>query len=221
MNNDLDRSTMESNDDLRLQVTSSLMNDNDTSDFQTEISAEIIKLVRKHLQNAQIEGLITAKIRDRLLHRYYTELTQLEQNLKQKALQARLQKLEKMQEQLVQAYHENLSQLQTEIQQFREVSRPNKAPILQNDSSIPQRPMTVSESKQARLPRQQIRARLSRRNRFNAIQRISFPSIGKYLLSAIVIGALTLIGIRYGMTIFMAAGSLLIGGTLFIRFVKR
>jgi len=211
---------MESNNDLRLQATS-FTNSNYTSDFQTEISAEIIKLVRKHLQNAQIEGLITATISDRLLHRYIAELTQQEQGIKQKVLQSRLQKLEKMQERLVQAYHENLSQLQTEIQQFREVSRPNEAPILQNESSIPQKRKTVSEFKQARLPRSQKRARPLRHNRFNGIQRISFPSIGKYLLSAIVIGALTLIGIRYGMTMFMAAGSLLIGGTLFIRFVKR
>lgn len=211
---------MESNNDLRLQATS-FPNGNDTSDFQTEISVEIIKLVRKHLTDAQIEGLITETIRDRLLHRYITELTQLEQGIKQKALQSRLQKLEKMQEQLVQAYHENLSQLQTEIQQFRGVSPPNKAPIFQTDSSLPQRPTTVSEFKQAQLPRPQMKAKPSRHNRFNAIQRISFPSIGKYLLSAIVIGALTLIGIRYGMTMFMAAGSLLIGGTLFIRFVKR
>ena len=212
---------MGSNNDLRLQATSFPMNGNDTSDFQTEISVEIIKLVRKHLTDAQIEGLITATISDRLLHRYIAELTQLEHSIKQQALQERLQKLEQMQEQLLQAYHENLSQFQTEIQQFRKVSPPNKAPMLQNESSISQRPKTVSEPKQARLPRPRTRSKPSRRNRFNAIHRIRLPSIGKYLLSAIVISALTLIGIRFGMTMFMAAGSLLIGGTLFIRFVKR
>ena len=198
------------------------MNGDGPSDFQSEISAEIIKLVRKHLQNAQIEGLITAKIRDRLLHRYITELTQLEHNLKQTALQARLQKLEQMQEQLVHAYHENLSQLQHEIQQFRDVSPPNKLSVQQNDLHNLQTVKTASEPIQARLSWiPQGKARQSKRYRFNAFQHIRFFSIGKYLLSATIIGALTLIGIRYGMTIFMAAGSLLIGGTLFIRFVKR
>ncbi|MCW4039955.1 MAG: hypothetical protein NWE83_04270 [Candidatus Bathyarchaeota archaeon] len=218
MNNDLDRITMESKNGLLLHETPFPLSDNDISDFQTEISMEIIKLVRKQLQNAQIEGLITAQTRDRLVHRYVTDLKQLEHSIKQKALQERLQKLEKMQEQLVQAYHDNLSQLHTEIQQFRSVSTPNKSNVPRNDAYIPQTSI-ASKPKQVRLPRP--RARRSLRNRFKILQQINIPSFSKYLLSTIIICVLTAIGIRYGMTLFMAAGSLLIGGTLLVRFIKR
>ncbi len=209
---------MESKNGLLLHETPFPLSDNETSDFQTEISVEIIKLVRKQLQNAHIEGLITAQTRDRLVRRYITDLKQLEQSIKQKALQERLQKLEKMQEQLVQAYHDNLSQLHTEIQQFRSVSTPNESTMPRNDTSTPQTSITP-ELKQVRLP--QPRARRSLRNRFKILHQINIPSFSKYFLSIIIIGALTAIGIRYGMTLFMAAGSLLIGGTLLVRFIKR
>jgi hypothetical protein len=209
---------MERKNGLLLHETPFPLSDNETSDFQTEISVEIITLVHKQLQNAQIEGLITAQTRDRLVQRYITDLKQLEHGIKQKALQERLQKLEKMQEQLVQAYHNNLSQLHTEIQQFRNVSIPNESPVPRNDTSISQTSI-ASEPKQVRLPRPQ--AKRSLRNRFKIRQQINIPSFSKYLLSAIIISALTAIGIRYGMTFYMAAGSLLIGGTLLVRFIKR
>lgn len=210
---------MESKNGLLLHKTPYPQSDIETCDFQTEISVEIIKLVRKQLQNAQIEGLITAQTRDRLVHRYVTDLKQLEQSIKQKALHERLQQLEKMQEQLVQVYHDNLSQLHTEIQQFRSVSTPNESTVPRNDTYIPQTTSTASEPKQMRLPRP--RSRRSIRTQFKTIQQISFPFFSKYLFSTIIISVLTAIGVRYGMTIFMAAGSLLIGGSLLIRFIKR
>lgn len=47
MNNDLDRSTLESKNGLLLHETPFPLSDIETSDFQTEISVEIIKLVCK------------------------------------------------------------------------------------------------------------------------------------------------------------------------------
>jgi hypothetical protein len=67
----------------------------------------------------------------------------------------------------------------------------------------------------------QLKARQSICNRFNTISLVSFATIGKYLRSAIAISVLTMIGIRYGnaraygMTIFMAVGSLLMEGIFF------
>lgn len=169
------------------------------------------------VQNAQIEGHILAKTRDRLVHRYITDLKQLEQSIKQKALQERLQKLEKMQEQLVQAYYDNLSQLHTEIQHFQSVSTLNESTVPRNDTSILQTSI-ASEPKQVRLSRPRVRRSLY--NRFKTLQQITIPSFSKYLLSAIIISALTAIGFHYGMTFFMAAGPLLIGCTLLVRFIK-
>jgi hypothetical protein len=219
MNNDLDRSLMNRNNGLLLQDIQFLLNDTLARDFQTELSVEIIKLVHKQLQNAEIEGRITAQTRDRLLHRYITDLKHLEHGIKRKTLHERLQQLEKMQEQLVQEYHENLSQLHTEIQRFQVVPDPNETMIHRTNTRPPQPLLTTAESKQVRLPKaSHKRAQL---NRFKAIQRIGVSTLRKYLLSTIIITALTMIGIQYGMTIFMAAGSLLIGGTLLLRFLKQ
>jgi hypothetical protein len=171
------------------------MSDHEISDLKNKISVEIVKLVRTHLNNAQIEGIITAEIRDHLLHDHITELKQMEQGLKRKELLERLQELETMQDQLVHAYHESLGQLHTNIQNARSLSTPNEPTIQKNAIHIPQNPSVLSEPKPTR-------AR-------------------KYLLSAVVISALTAIGIRFGMTLFMATGSLMIGGTLLVRFIKR
>lgn len=202
-----------------LQEPAALVQSEDTSLFQNELSMEIVELVHAHLQVAQIEGIISAETSDRVLQSYITNLKQLEHSNRQKQLQERLQTLERMQEQLVHAYHERLGQLKTEIQQFRSITTPNELAVHQNIIRIPQTPRPVPETQPAWI--QSTVTQQPKRNQHRNKPRITFASFSKYTFPVIIISALTVIGIRFGMTIFMAAGSLMIGGALFIRFIKK
>ncbi len=218
--NDQDRSSMLSNNNQfseLLQEAAFSMGDDELSDFKNEISLELIKLVRTHLNHAQIKGIISTEIRDYLLTRYVADLKQMEQGIKQRKLLKRLQELETMQEQLVQVYHESLDDLHTEIQEFRSDTTMNES-ITQSDEHLTSpAPTVVLEPKPTQV-KPQI-ARPATKSRFRKIQ-TQYASFRKYLLSATIISAFTIIGIHFGMTIFMATGALVIGGTLLTRFAK-
>lgn len=217
--NDSDQSIKQKTNRHLSQEPVVLVKSTGTSLFQNELSMEIVKLVHAHLQKAQIEGIISAETSDRVLHSYITNLKQLEHRNRQKQLQERLQTLERMQEQIVNAYHERLGQLTTEIQQFRSITTPNELAVHRNKIHIPQTPRPVPETQPAWV--QDTVTQQPKRNRHRNKPRITFSSFSKYTFPVVIISALTVIGIRFGMTIFMAAGSLMIVGALFIRFIKK
>jgi hypothetical protein len=193
------------------------MNDQEVHTFQNEISMEIVTLVRTRLQKAQKEGMITAAITDRLLQSYITDLKQMEHGTTRKQLLERLHTLEKRQEELVHAYYESLRQLQTEIQQYQNVSTSNEATIQGNENPSPRTPRTLSDPEPARF-NQSVRPK---RNRSRGIQQTVFSSLSKFVLPIVIISTLTIIGIRFGMTPFIVTGSFMIGATLIFRLYKR
>lgn len=194
-----------------------LMNDHDILGLKNELSVKIVKLVRTHLHNAQIEGIITADTRDRLYHVYVKDLKQMERGVKRKEMLERLHALENMQSQLLHAYQESMGELHTEIQKFQSSSALNEPLIQKDESLISQAPRVERKPKPTR--RQRKITRQSIQDKFRNIQKLSSSSI-KFLLAGAIITLLTFIGIRFGMTLFMAMGSLMIGGTLLIRFIK-
>ena len=217
--NDLDQSISPWTDQHLRQEPALLVNGEDATRFQNELSMDIVKLVRAHLKKAQIKGIISAETRDRLLRSHIADLRELENSNRHKQLQDRLQTLERMQEQLVHAYHENLGQLQMEIQQFQNISAPNELAVHRNSTHIPQNPRHVPEPQQSRV-RRTVTPRL-KRNRKRKIPHVTVSSISKYAFPIGIISGLTTIGIRFGMTIFMVIGALMILGTLLIRFITK
>ena len=194
------------------------LNDQEVHPLQNEISMEIVTLVRTRLQKAQMEGRIPAEISDRLLHRYITDLKQMEHGTTRQQLQERLRTLEKRQEELVHAYYDSLRQLQTEIQRYQNVSTSNEVALQGNEKPISRTPGTMSEPEPARFNQNTQRPK---RTRDRSLQHSVFPYLRKFVLSSVIISTLTIVGISFGMATFMATGSFMILGTLLFRLYKK
>lgn len=144
------------------------------------IEKEIASYALTRLYEAQAEGKITEKDRERLLGKYKEEMTALEKQINNKQMVVRLHELETTQVDLVKLFQEKFDEINRNIESIRSalgiVSKPSqKEPEAKKEEAPPKEkpkeaPEVVEESKEKAPPRPRSPPKSKAEEKVEAIQ---------------------------------------------------